>query len=228
MGWYAIKDDRYNSPIVKGMDLDKRTMPEKSRKRVLNDDEIRAVWKACDDMGIYGALVKMLLLTGQRLQKVSHMRWEDLKDGCWAIQTEPREKGNAGVLMLPPMALNVLKDLPRIQDNPFVFPASVGKGPFNSFSQRKQELNDKLAKDMPGWVVHDLRRTARSLLSRGRVRSDIAERIMGHAIAGVEGVYDRHHYFDEKTDALLRLAGLIEQIVNDTPTKVVALPIRRS
>ena len=64
------------------------------------------------------------------------------------------------------------------------------------------------------WVIHDLRRTARSLLSRTGVRPDIAERVLGHAIAGVEGVYDRHSYRDEKADALERLAGLIESIVH--------------
>jgi integrase len=63
-------------------------------------------------------------------------------------------------------------------------------------------------------VIHDLRRTARSLLSRTGVRPDIAERVLGHAIAGVEGVYDRHSYRDEKADALERLAGLIESIVH--------------
>jgi len=50
-------------------------------------------------------------------------------------------------------------------------------------------------------------------MSRAGVRSDVAERIMGHAIPGVEGVYDRHSYRDEKADALRRLAALIESIV---------------
>jgi hypothetical protein len=78
MSWYMVKDDRYYSPIVKGMDRDKRLAPERSRKRILNDEEIRAVWKACSDGSIYGALVKMLLLTGQRLRKVAHIRWQDI------------------------------------------------------------------------------------------------------------------------------------------------------
>jgi integrase len=72
------------------------------------------------------------------------------------------------------------------------------------------------------WRVHDLRRTARSLLSRV-VRPDIAERVLGHAIGGVAGIYDRHRYHDEKADALRLLAGLIDGIVhpreNVTPMK---------
>ncbi len=59
-----------------------------------------------------------------------------------------------------------------------------------------------------------MRRTARSLMSRAKVRPEIAERVMGHSIKGVEGVYDRHTYLDEKGDALRRLAGLVETILN--------------
>jgi hypothetical protein len=46
------------------------------------------------------------------------------------------------------------------------------------------------------------------------VSSEHAERVMGHAIGGVEGIYDRHHYRDEKTDALRKLATLLDGIVN--------------
>jgi integrase len=226
MSWQAVKDDRYNSPIVKGMDRDKRTLPERSRNRILHDDEIRALWQAASDMGVFGALVKMLLLTGQRLRKVAHMQWQHIEDDCWTIETEPREKGNAGRLVLPTLAIEVLKQLPRIRGNPFVFPASVGNGPFNSFSQRKQELDDKLDKNMPDWVLHDLRRSSRSLMSRAGVRPDIAERVLGHKLQGVEGVYDRYAYLDEKADALARIARLIENIINPASDNVV--PIRRS
>jgi integrase len=75
------------------------------------------------------------------------------------------------------------------------------------FSKAKRDLDQKLG-DVPSWVLHDLQRSARSLMSRAGVRPDIAERALGHAIAGVEGVYDRHVYSDEKADALNRLAGL--------------------
>jgi integrase len=94
--------------------------------------------------------------------------------------------------------------------------------PLNSFSECKAEFDAGLS-GMPPWVIHDLRRTARSLMSRANVRPDIAERVLGHAIPGVEGVYDRHHYADEKADALQRLASLVETIVNPPEGNVVAL-----
>jgi integrase len=68
--------------------------------------------------------------------------------------------------------------------------------------------------------MHDLRRTARSLMSRAGVQSEHAERVLGHAIVGVEGVYDQYDYRREKTDALEKLADLIERILNPKPNVV--------
>jgi len=228
MNWYATRDDNYVSPIVKRMSRDHRQASERARNRILNDDEIRAVWKACGDMGAYGALVKLLLLTAQREAKVATMRRDDISaDGVWTIRSEPREKGNAAELKLPKLALDIIAAQDVIDGNPYVFPATVGKGngPFNSFSQRKEELSKKLPAKMPRWVLHDLRRTARSLMARARVDSEHAERVLGHAIGGIEGVYNRHPYFAEKADALQRLADMVGSILNPPDqTNVVSLP----
>ena len=96
-------------------------------------------------------------------------------------------------------------------------------------SEGKAKLDDKLPEGMPGFLAHALRRTARSLMSRPGRSSDHAERVMGHAIAGVEGIYDRHAYRDEKADALAKLAALIELIVDPGRANVVAMtnPKRR-
>jgi len=141
------------------------------------------------------------------------MRWEDVSvDGEWRIPTEEREKGTGGFLVLPDLALEIIRKQPRLSDNPYVF-AGRGKGHFSGYSKCKRALDTKLTNIEP-WVLHDLRRTARSLMSRAGVRPDIAERVLGHAIAGVEGVYDRHDYRDEKADALERLAQLVSSIIN--------------
>jgi integrase len=169
-------------------------------------------------------------LTAQRKDKVASMRWEDVVDGEWRIASEAREKGNAGSLRLPQMVLDIIAAQARIDGNPYVFAARGGSA-FNSFSQRKHELEAILTvkmPDMPPWVIHDLRRTARSLMSRAGVRPDIAERVLGHAIPGVEGVYDRHSYADEKADALNRLAALVGGIIKPPTGNVVALPGRRA
>ena len=73
------------------------------------------------------------------------------------------------------------------------------------------------------WVLHDLRRTARSLMARAGVRRDVAERVLGHVIQGVEGTYDRHEYRDEKAAALNKLAGLIALILDPPGENVIDL-----
>jgi integrase len=238
MNWFATRDDNYNSPIVKGMHRDKREADERARKRTLTDDEIRAVWTASEELGRSGALVRILLLTGQRLGKVSAMRWTDIsEEGVWTIPSEAREKGDIGSVRLPPLALDIIRAQPQLDSNAFIF-ASLqayrrrhkagdrSSPPPKPFGIPKQ-LSEKLG-DMPHWTLHDLRRTARTLMARLGIAENIAERTLGHKIGGVKGIYDRHKYFTEKSDALQRLATLIEQIINP-PEKdnVVELAARR-
>ena len=218
--WHATRDDNYSSPVVRGM---RRTNPkERQRTRKLSDDEIRRVWNATDPATSYGSIVRMLLLTAQRLDKVASMRWEDLKGNVWTIRTEDREKGNAGELVLPGLAMDVIKA--RKPAEGFVFP-SRGDKQLGGLAKYKRKLDrDSGVSD---WVLHDLRRTARSLMSRAGVLSEHAERVMGHAIPGVEGVYDRHEYREEKAHALRALAGLLANILRPTADKVVNIIARR-
>jgi integrase len=74
-----------------------------------------------------------------------------------------------------------------------------------------------------GWRLHDLRRTARSLLSRAGVAPDVGERCVAHAITGIRSVYDHHDFRDEKADAFERLASLVDRIINPPPANVVTL-----
>jgi Arm DNA-binding domain/Phage integrase family len=222
MNWYAIRTDGYAPPVVKGM---RRTSTKaRARGRILDDDELRAVWKAAESNGMFGAFVRIALLTAQRRTTIAKMRWEDVSvDGVWNIKTEAREKGTAGALVLPPVAVDVIRGRPHIADNPYVFAAAWGEGYTNGFSHHTNALKARLPA-MHHWQLHDLRRTARSLMSRAGVRPDIAERVLGHAQPGVAGVYDRHSYRDEKADALRRLAMLVDSIVNPRDN-VHALPV---
>jgi len=210
MNWYATRHDDYVPPIVKGM---RRTNPkERARSRILSDDEIARIWKAAEANGTFGALVCLLLLTSQRRDKVVSMRWQDISiDGTWTIAAEAREKGTGGELVLPAAALEIIRAQPHLGDNPYVL-AGRGNGHINGYSKAKRRLDAQLPR-IPQWQLHDLRRTARSLMSRAGVPSEHAERIMGHALQGVEAVYDRHAYVAEKADALKRLAALIDGIV---------------
>jgi len=227
--WQAARDDQFVPPIVRGM---ARTRPaERARKRVLADEEIRDLWKALDAAKApapYAALVRALLLTAQRRDEVARMRWEEIDGETWIIPAE-RYKTNISNAVPLTAAAQVL--LGTAGKKGFVFSTTGGKHPFTGYSKAKRTLDEAIAelrkkegrKPIPHWVLHDLRRTARSLMSRAGVPGDIGERVLGHVIPGVRGVYDRYSYEAEKRDALARLAGLLERIL-DPASNVVAFP----
>jgi integrase len=218
--WYQVRDpeEEYVSPIVRGM---RRTNAKaRARSRILSDDEIRALWSAAGDKGAFGAFVKLLLLTGQRRAKVAAMKWADVQDGVWTMPRADREKGSAGSLILPALALQVIEGIARVEGNPFVF-AGRGKVAMSMSDKLKKHFDE--AAGLSDWTLHDLRRTARSLMARAGVRPDHSERVLGHVIAGVEGVYDRHSYSKEKGEALEALAGLVALILDPPADNVVKL-----
>jgi integrase len=214
-----------------------RTKPkERARKRVLTDDEIRYLWQALDVAKApapFAPFVRVLLLTAQRRDEVSHMQWSEIDGDCWVL---PAPRSKTGVAISTPLTPAVRELLGSPGGSGFIFTTTAGAKPFSGYSKAKKAL-DKAISDLrerdgreplPRWTLHDLRRTARSLMSRcGGVPADIAERVLGHAIPGVRGVYDLFEYLPEKTDALTRLGALVEQILNPAADNVVAFGARR-
>ena len=221
--WYTTRSDTFVSPVVPGM---KRSVAP-PRDRILNDDEIRAVWQHAP--GTFGGICRLALLTAQRRAKLVGLRWSDIVESPtgreWRIRSERREKGTGETLVLPRLALDVIEAQPRLVSNEHVF-AGRGDGPFNSFSQAVREFEAKVGPVT--WTLHDLRRTSRSLMSRAGVSGDVAERVLGHTQGGVEATYNRHRYVEEKAAALRKLAGLIATIINPPAANVVPLRPERA
>lgn len=218
--WYATRDDEYTTPVVRGM----HRAEKYKRDRILSDEEIRLLWAR---EGQFVDFLKLSLLDAQRSAKNQTIRRSDIVDGVWHIASEPGEKTNAGTLQLSQMALDVIQAQPEIEGNPYVF-AGRGDAPMWPGDKLKKQLDAEIAKanggePIPHWTVHDLRRSAKSLMARAGVRPDISERVLGHAIVGVAAAYDHHDYAEEKADALRKLAALIELIVNPPADNVVAM-----
>ena len=133
--WYVDEygSNEFRSPIVISR-KNKQWRPA-DRKRVLNDDEIRALWIACGELGVYGAAVKSALLTAQRFLKVGEMRRGDLKDririqghmedggwidnqdigNCWdATRDDDPKNKRVSVVPLPRLAREVIASVPII------------------------------------------------------------------------------------------------------------------
>lgn len=218
LNWYAATAEDYRSPIVPGMA--RANNKERERKRILTDDELQNVWKTADGYKMpWGAYIKFLLLTGCRRNEAARMSWQEVSNGTWTIPAGRHKSKQEAIVPLSKAAAKTLEGLPQFEKCSWVFTAS-GRAPIGGFSDAKQKLDE--ACGVSDWVWHDLRRTARSLLSRAGVSPDIAERCLTHTIGGVRGVYDRHRYEEEMRLAFEKLATQIDTIVRQEPN-VVAL-----
>jgi integrase len=222
LNWYAGQDDEFAPPRLKGL----KKATSQRRDRVLSDDEIRLLMRATESQGTFGAAVRFLLLTGQRRGDVLGMDWSELDAASWTIPASRYKTGEAHTVELSGAALDIVNAQPRT--GRLVFPDPDGKV-CNTMGFRKARLDQVMAELNGGrlvakWVLHDLRRTARSLMARAGIRAEIAERVVGHVVGStVARIYDRHSYADEKRAALEALARLIQQILNPSPANVVQL-----
>ena len=235
LNWHATRDDQFAPPIVKGMSRAKPAA-ERARSRVFDDQEIMDLWTALDTLGdaappFFPRFVRTLFLTAARRAMVSDMVWSEIEGRNWTV---PAERNKGKVPHLTPLTDTVINLLGPKQKSEYVFSSDGGKTPFSGFSKAKTALDAEISalrkrdgrKAMAPWVLHDLRRTARSLMSRAGVDSDIAERVLAHKLGGVRATYDRHEYANEKRDALEKLDALVERILHPTE-KVVDFPKRR-
>jgi integrase len=195
---------------------------EQARSRILSDDELRTVWRACGDYPGFGPMLRFILLTATRRTEAAEMTWAELADGTWIIPAARYKTKHDHVVPLSPLAQSML---PERQNGELVWTRN-GRTPMSNYDYHKQAI-DRLS-GATNWVIHDLRRTARSLLSRAGVATDHAERCLGHVIGGVRGVYDRHEYFEEKARAFEALAAQVERIIHPPAEgKVVAMRPKR-
>lgn len=187
--------------------------PEVRRARVLTEDEIARVWAACRDDD-FGRIVRLLLLTGQRRDEVADMAWAelDLAGAVWSLP-DPRVKNGQGHdVPLSATALQILSAMDRIEGRSLVF--GQGEGGFQGFSRAKASLDKRSG--VTGWRLHDLRRTAATVMAdRLKVLPHVVEAVLNHISghkAGVAGIYNRALYATEKREALdllgAYLAGL--------------------
>jgi integrase len=197
----------------------------KSRERVLDDGELRAIWNACRDDD-FGRVVRLLILIGCRRSEIGGLRWSEI-DLETAIMTIPgsRMKGHKPLeLTLPPAALDILRSVPRRDGSDYVF-GRYGGG-FVGWSYPLSTLNLRIAeaegRPLASWSLHDVRRTVRSGLGRLGIRPDIAEAVIGHARGtAVERIYDRYSYRGEIAAALARWADHVMAAVEGHATNVV-------
>ena len=213
LAWWCLNDDKFVSPIVRGM----RARPV-ARDRILDDEELRDLWAALAEVerdkpdSMVPAYFRTLLLSACRRCEVSGMHEREIENGKWTIPASRYKTKRDHIVPLGPALCAVL---PRGRG--FLFGAQS-----RGWDWIKREVDTAIAavreRDgrpaMPRWTIHDIRRTAASLMARAAVRQETIERVLGHVIGGVAGIYNRHQYEAEKAEALTALAATVASIVH--------------
>jgi len=227
--WARAQEIIQSSP-VEGL---KPPAPERSRDRILTDDEIQAFWRACEEIRWpFGPLAQLLLLTGARRDEVGGMKWSeiDLPSATWRLTGERVKNAREHNIPLSPQAVRILESLPRIGDaKGFIF-STNGETPVSGFSKAKTRLDEEMAKatreansaadEIPHWTFHDLRRTCASGMASLRIAPHVIEAVLNHAsgaIKGVAAVYNRYRYDDEKRAALEAWGRYVETLMGGEP-----------
>jgi integrase len=215
---WAMKKGRAESNPV----LLTEQMEEVSRKRFLSDDEIKIVWDNAGDDD-YGSIVRLLILTGQRRDEISELRWNEVKLDLNVISLPPERVKNDQEHDIP-MSLAVRSIIAaRPRNDGLVF------APITSWSRRKlvdAEITEKLGKPLAPWTLHDLRRTAATGMADIGIQPHVVEAVLNHISGskrGVAGVYNRSTYAPEKKRALNKWADRVQDIITGKPSNVTPI-----
>jgi integrase len=181
---------------------------EASRERVLSLDELGAVWRAAPGVNpTYGAVLRLLMLTGCRRSEISGLTWGevDLDKAAINLPGSRTKNKRPHVVPLAPAAADLLREVPRVNDV-VAFPN------FGGWTHSKRALDKRLELAQP-WVVHDIRRSVATGL-REHVDADthLVELVINHVSGsrgGVAGVYDRSERLADRRRVLERWAELV-------------------
>ena len=231
---WAVDRDIIDTSPAQGV---KPVAKEKSRDRVLSDDEIRWFWRACDDLGFpWGPLGQTLLLTGQRLGEVAGMRDAEISGEVWHMAPARTKNGRAHAVPLAGAVSRVLGGVERVKGKPgFVF-TTTGESPVSGYHKGRNHIADRMvqiasdeageAVEIPHWTFHDLRRTAATGMARLGIPVRVTEAVLNHvsgSAAGIVSVYQRHDFADEKRAALDAWARLVADLVEGRADNVVQI-----
>ena len=194
--------------------LRRKDLKYTSRDRFLSMEELGRVWDAAGEMGYpFGDMYRLLILTGQRRAEIAGLRrdWLDADtQRLYVIPKEHYKTGEEQAIPLSAPAWRIVEALPRWNEGDYLLSGSSGTRPVSGFSKARKALDKKMAKreakdellPMMPWEVHDIRRSVATHMIRIGVPPEHVERVLGHKIGGVAGIYNRHSYLDEKRAAL--------------------------
>ena len=173
----------------------------KARDRVLSYSELAQVWRAADQVAYpFGPLVQLLILTAQRRSEIGDLRRSYVKGDTLELPAEAYKTDVDHIVPLTPEAIQILDTLPVWNAGDFMFSTTGGRTPSSGYSHAKKRFDEIVG--FADWTFHDLRRSVASHVAALGVLQEHIERVLGHKIPGIAGVYNKHSYLPEMRTAL--------------------------
>jgi integrase len=228
--WCARPPRRYAPSPLDGLQL----TIAKSRKRTLSDEEIIKVWRAAEEQGYpHGTVVRLLLLTGQRRGEIAWLRrpWINQKERTITLPDTVTKSKREHTFPYGDLTAQILAEAPRFNSTELLFPTRWGDDrPFSGFSKYKKEMTD----GVPGWTLHDLRRTFATRLAGMKVPPHIVERLLNHKLGGIANktdgivsavadVYNRAAYLPEMREAIEKWETFLASLLEPHRKQAIAL-----
>jgi integrase len=200
--------------------------PPPPRERVLSDDEIRALWTACDELrsGAFADAIKVMLITGARRDEVGRMHRDELTNDnrLWTLPASRSKNRREHAVPMPSLAREIIAARPVDHEHVFSFNS---RAPVTGWADAKRRIDARMPGVKP-WRIHDLRRTAVTGMARAGADLHVIERAINHvsgSFGGIVGVYQKHRYADQVAAALEAWSNLLRDIIGQAPTNVVEL-----
>jgi len=197
----------------------------KPRERVLTNDELRRIWKACGDDD-HGKCIRLLILTGCRRQEIGGMCWSEFDDPenptIWTLPAARAKNHHAHTLPLMPAMLDIIKGTPRLASRDTLF-GTRGNG-FVAWSHFKKLLDARSG--VEAWTTHDIRRSVATHMADLGIMPHIVETILNHVgghKAGPAGVYNHSKYTDQTRAALAFWHDHLDALVAGGKRKVFSI-----
>jgi len=199
------------------------------RSRVLSDSELAAIWHACQDDD-YGHIIRLLILLGARRQEIGGMTGDELSDldgprPTWTLPSERSKNHKAHTLPLLPMALAIIRSVPRMVSRNCLFGVHSDKG-FAAWDKGHKALVARSG--VSGWTPHDTRRTFSTRLhDQLNIEPHIVEALLNHYTghrSGSAGVYNLAKYLPQMRNALALWEDHIRTLTEGGQRKVLPYP----
>ncbi|HAA45558.1 MAG: phage-related integrase [Halomonas sp. 54_146] len=188
-----------------------------ARDRALTPDEIRQFLRAMQASNIrrqFKIAFQLILMTLVRKSELMLAQWKDvhLDEGEWHIPVENSKTGKPHIVYLSTQAQTLFKELkPLASSSDWVLP---GRGtlakPFAGNALNQALKVSLQGQEIPAFTIHDLRRTASTLLHEQGWASDVVEKALNHTIGGVRGVYNRAEYAEQRREMLQAWSDYID------------------